>query len=80
MSLIPKTFFFTGPLDPTIVATTSPSTTRLFTTNTSAPYFQALLSNFTKPFYHIDNVSNAAMYTFLSESIYLGSSKGVLLP
>ena len=40
----------TGPLDPTIGPTTDTSTTHLFTTKPSAPYLQALLRNFTKPF------------------------------
>ena len=39
-----------------------------------------LLRNFTKPFYHIAKVSNEAIYIFLSEPIYSGSIKGVLLP
>ena len=46
----------------------------------SAPYFQAPPIECTKTFYHTAKSLNAVMNIFLSESIYLGSIKGVLLP
>ena len=73
-------FVFTGPLDPKIWPTTAPSITCQFTPNQSDPYLQALSETVPRPSSTLINHQNTVMHIFLPESIYFGSSKGLLLP